>query len=243
MTIEFRSPTPDQEPALRALFTQAFGDEAFTELFFRLGYGPERCIIAHDSELLAAAHWFDCTLEGKKAAYFYGIAAFEHCRGRGIGTKLIEASIQALKNRGYEAIFLVPAEESLFSYYKRLGFQTVGTIRERTVNAAAPLPLRRLTVGEYAQMRRELLPSHALIQEGPCLELLGGYAQFYATDRSIAAVSEDMVWEFLGDETQAPGLIAALGLPSAKIRTPGPGRDFAMALDGSEPVYLGLALD
>ena len=67
MTIDFRSPVPGQEPALRALFTQAFGDEVFTELFFRLGYGPERCICAvSGEEVLAAAHWFDCTLEGKR---------------------------------------------------------------------------------------------------------------------------------------------------------------------------------
>lgn len=244
MTIDFRSPAPGREPALRALFTQAFGDEVFTELFFRLGYGPERCICAvSGEEVLAAAHWFDCTLEGKKAAYLYGIAAFEHCRGRGIGTRLIEATVEALKRRGYGAIFLVPAEKSLFSYYERLGFRTVGTVKEQTVTAAAPLPLRRLTAAEYAQLRRRLLPAPSLIQEGPCLALLDGYAQFYATDRSIAAVSEDMVWEFLGDEAQAPGLIAALGLPSATVRSPGPGRDFAMAPEGTGECYLGLALD
>ena len=243
MTIEFRQPRPQEEPRLRALFTEAFGDPGFTDLFFRTGYGPERCLAAFDKELLAALHWFDCTLECRKAAYIYGIAAFQSCRGRGVGSALIRAALEELNKRGYEAVFLVPAEPSLFGYYERFDFRAVSTIHERTIDAAAPLPLRKLTAGEYAAARRKLLPKHSLIQEGPCLELLAGYADFYATDRAVAAVSGNMVWELLGDEADAPGLIAALGLTSATVRTPGPGRSFAMGIGVEGPMYLGLALD
>lgn len=243
MTIEFRPPRPGDEAPLRELFTEAFGDEAFTKLFFDRGYDPNRCLAAFDGPLLAALHWFDCALEGRKAAYIYGIAAFQRCRGRGIGSALIRAALTELKNRGYEAILLVPAEEGLFSYYERFGFRAVSTIREERIPAAAPLPIRALTAGEYARRRRALLPGHFLIQEGPCLDLLGGYAGFYATDRAIAAVSGSMVWELLGDASDAPGLIAALDLTSATVRTPGEGRPFAMGIGISQPIYLGLALD
>ena len=243
MTIECRHPLPGEEPRLRELFTEGFGDEGFTDLFFRTGYAPGRCLAAYDDGLLAALHWFDCALEDKKAAYIYGIAAFRRCRGLGIGSALIRAALETLKQMGYEAIFLVPAEVSLFGYYERFGFRPVSTIREVTVSAAAPLPLRKLTVPEYAEARRKLLPEHALLQEGPCLALLGGYAQFYATERALAAVSGDMIWELLGDEDQAPGLIAALGLTSATVRTPGEGRPFAMGIGVASPIYLGLALD
>lgn len=243
MTIEFRHPLPEEEAPLRALFTEAFGDGDFTDLFFRTGYAPERCLAAFDGALLAALHWFDCSLEGQKAAYIYGIAAFESCRGRGIGSGLIRAALEELEKRGYEAVFLVPAEPSLFGYYERFGFRAVSTIREQTIEAAAPLPLKKLTADEYAAARKKLLPAHSLIQEGACLSLLSGYADFYATVRAVAAVSGDMVWELLGDERDAPGLIAALGLPTATVRTPGPGRPFAMGLGTDGPMYLGLALD
>ena len=243
MTIEFRHPRPGEEASLRALFTEAFGEEGFTDLFFRTGYAPERCLAAFDGALLAALHWFDCSFEGQKAAYIYGIAAFRRCRGRGVGSALIRAALEELEKRGYEAVFLVPAEPSLFGYYERFGFRAVSTIRELTLSAAAPLPLKKLTAGEYAAARKKLLPAHSLIQEGACLSLLSGYAEFYATDRSVAAVSGDMVWELLGEIRDAPGLIAALGLPSATVRTPGPGRPFAMGLGTDGPVYLGLALD
>ena len=101
MTIELRHPLPGEESQLRALFTEGFGDEGFTELFFRTGYGPERCLAAFDGELLAALHWFDCSLDGKKAAYIYGIAAFKRCRGLGIGSRLIRGALVALQALGY----------------------------------------------------------------------------------------------------------------------------------------------
>lgn len=243
MTIEFRQPLPAEEYCLRELFTEAFGDAAFTELFFRTGFSPVRCLTAFDGRILAALHWFDCRLEGKKAAYIYGIATFEAHRGRGIGSKLIRAALGTLAAQGYEIILLVPAEERLFAYYERFGFRTVSTIREDLAAAGSPLPIRELTPNEYAEARRSLLPEHSLIQEGAALDLFSGYATFFATDRALAAVTDHMIWELLGDASHAPGLIAALGLPTATMRTPGPGRPFAMGIGIQGPIYLGLALD
>ena len=243
MTIEFRHPRPDEEAALRALFTEAFEDEAFTELFFRTGFAPERCLGAFDGQLLAALHWFDCTLEGRTAAYVYGIAAFRSQRGRGIGSALIRAAQKVLADLGYESVLLVPAEASLFGYYERFGFRAVSSIAEFKVGASAPLPIRKLTAAEYAEARRRLAPERTLIQEGPCLQLLAGYADFYATPGAVAAVSGQMVWELLGDPAEAAGLAAALGLSEATVRTPGEGRPFAMATGMESNIHLGLALD
>ena len=243
MTIEFRPPRTGDEPRLRDLFTEAFGDAAFTDLFFRTGYAPERCLMACSGEILAALHWFDCTLESQKAAYLYGIATFEAHRGLGIASRLIRSALAVLEDQGYGPVFLVPAEESLFGYYERLGFRPISTIQEFFANAARPLPLRKLTVTEYAEMRKRLLPEHSILQEGACLDLFGAYADFYATDRSLCAVTDHMVWELLGDVSEASGILAALELPCATVRTPGTGRPFAMAVKADRPVYLGLAFD
>lgn len=243
MTIELRPPRPGEEPRLQELFTEAFGDEGFTSLFFSTGYSPQRCCVAAEGDILAALHWFDCTLEGRRAAYIYGIAVFHAHRGRGIGSALIRGALAQLQEAGYASLLLVPAESALFPYYARFGFRAVSTIAEKEISAAAPLPIRKLTAGEYAGLRRKLLSAHSVIQEGPCLDLLGGYAGFYATPNALAAVTDAMVWELLGDEADAPGLLAALGLESAAVRTPGEGRPFAMGLGVDGPVYLGLALD
>lgn len=243
MTIEFRPPRPGETEQLRRLFTEAFEDAAFTDLFFREGFSPDRCLVAAEGGVLAALHWFECTLDGKPAAYIYGIAAFAAHRSRGIGSALIRAALEHLKQEGFSLVFLVPAEEGLFRYYERFGFRTVSTILERTVTAGNPIPLKRLTTEEYAELRRGLLPAHALIQEGPCLSLLAEYADFYASPHALAAVTDHTVWELLGDESEAPGILAALGIPEAAVRTPGDGRPFAMGIGTDRPVYLGLALD
>lgn len=243
MTIEFRHPQPGEEAALRELFNEAFGDAAFTDLFFTRGFRAERCFAAYDGGLLAALHWFDCVFMGEKAAYVYGIAAFKSQRGRGIGSGLIRAALDELKALGYRRTLLVPAGESLFGYYERFGFRAASTIRETKIGAGEPIPIRKLTVSEYAAARRELLPANGLLQEGACLDVLSGYADFYAAGGAVAAVSGEMILELLGDEDAAPGLIAALGLESATVRMPGKGRPFAMALDMGEDIYLGLALD
>lgn len=243
MTIEFRSPQPHEEAMLRALFTEAFADAIFTELFFTRAYSPNRCFVAAQDGILAAMHWFDCSLGGKKAAYVYGIAAFEAHQGRGIGSKLIRAGLNQLRQQGYEAILLVPAEESLFEYYERFGFRTISSIREESVTAGTPLPLRKLTVSEYAELRRQYLPADGVIQEGAALALLDGYADFYATDRAVCALSGRILWELLGDFRDAPGILGALGIPDATVRAPGSDKPFAMGLGTDAPVYLGLALD
>lgn len=243
MTIEFRPPRPHEEGLLRELFTEAFTDADFTELFFARAYSPNRCFAAIQGDILAAMHWFDCSLKGKKAAYVYGIATFEAHRGRGIGSRLIRAGVEHLRQQGYEAIFLVPAEESLFRFYERFGFRTVSTIREEPVTAGAPLPLRKLTVSEYAHLRRRHLPAEGVLQEGEALALLDGYADFYATDWALCALSGKIVWELLGDFSDAPGILGALGIAEATVRAPGPGQPFAMGLGTDAPVYFGLALD
>ena len=242
MTIEFRPPRVGEEPQLQALFTEAFGDARFTELFFQRGYSPDRCFLAAERQVLAALHWFDCDLHGRRFAYVYGIAAFESCRGQGIGSALIRAAMAHLQQR-YEAILLVPAEEGLFGYYERFGFSAVSTICQETVLPGAPLPLRKLSTGEYAALRRKLLPPNGVIQEGAALELLDGYADFYATENALCAVSGRLIWELLGDKRDAPGILGALGIPEATVRTPGGSIPFAMGLGLDESVHFGLALD
>ena len=217
MTIEFRPPRPGEEGQLRALFTEAFHDAWFTELFFDRGYSPDRCFLAAETEVLAGLHWFDCTLRGRKVAYIYGIATFEKQRGKGIGSRLIQAALKHLE-QDYDAALLVPAEEGLFGYYERFGFRPVSSICEETIPAGTPLPLRKLSLFEYAALRRSHLPPNGVLQEGAALELLG-------------------------DKRDAAGILGALGIPEAIVRTPGSGKPFAMGIGLEALVHFGLALD
>ena len=73
--------------------------------------------------------------------------------------------------------------------------------------------------------------------------MLAGFSELYATDRAIAAISDGSIRELLGDLSDAPGIVAALGRKGGAVRFPGDTRPFAMGIGFTGPVYLGLALD
>lgn len=249
---EFRSPLPEELPALRRLWREAFHEsEEFIDLFFSTAYSPERCRVAVEDGVLAAMlYWFDCEYRGRSAAYLYGVATAKACRGRGLATALMEDTQEHLEDLGYAFALLVPAGESLFRFYGARGYETVGFLREETRSAGTPVPYRQVTAQEYAQLRRSLLPRNAVIQERENLALLAGYARFFAGDGwcAVCAPGERAVFpEFLGDWPAAPGLLAALGMESALVRSPGGDKPFAMAraLVGPIPkrTYFAFAFD
>lgn len=229
---EFRPPRAGEEGRLRALWRQAFQEsEAFIDLFFARGYSPERCMVASEEGIEAMLYWFDCALDGQKIAYLYGVATDEGCRGRGIASRLMAAVEAHLEERGYDGVILVPAGESLFRFYGRLGYRTCGFMREEIVPAGVPIPIRELSAGEFAAERRKLLPPGAVIQEGANLALLSGYGRFLAGDGWCAVYvpgERTVIAEFLGEDTATPGLIAALGIEKALVRKPGGEKPFVM---------------
>lgn len=250
---ELRFPAEGEVRALRQLWREAFGEsEEFLDLFFSAAYDPKRCFVAvEDGSPGAMLYWFDCEYRGRRVAYLYGIATAQSHRGRGLATALMEKAQDYLEKLGYVAALLVPAGESLFRLYEQRGYRTVGFLSEQTVMAAAaPLALRELTAADYAAVRRTLLPESAVIQEGENLRLLSGYSRFYGGDGWCAVVSDgenSVVTELLGDANAAPGLLAALEIREAVVRSPGENRPFAMARALREPVpedvYFGFAFD
>lgn len=87
-----------------------------------------------------------------------------------------------------------------------------------------------------------------MIQEGVTLEFLQSFAELYAAaDALICALpQEQTVFEYLGDPHSAPGILAALGIPSAQIPTVGDEIPFTMffPLNCTKiPGYLGISLE
>lgn len=54
--------------------------------------------------------------------YLYALVTAPEYRGRGIMSELIEMSAKICKERGYRFSVLIPAERSLFEYYRRFGY-------------------------------------------------------------------------------------------------------------------------
>lgn len=252
MTID--RPTASQISGLRQLWQGVFGDtDAFVNNFFAVGFSPDRCrCIAEDGQILSMLYWFDGKWEGKPVAYLYAVATAEACRGRGLCHRLMEDTHRHLAALGYAGAVLVPANASLFDFYSRMGYRPFSALREFSCTAGnVPQPLEQISPAEYAQLRRSLLPEGSVIQEGATLAFLSTYARFYKGEGFLlAAVSEGdilTVPELLGNASNAPGIVAALGMQTGHFRTPGAGRNFSMyrsLTEESQPKgYFGLALD
>lgn len=249
---EFRPSRPEEIPALRKLWKEAFADpDTYLDLFFSTAYAPERSIVlAEDDALLGAAYWLECSLSGQSWAYVYAAAIRASHQNQGLGTQLMDALHDRLTSLGYTAALLVPGDPSLWHYYRRFGYRTLSHIQEFTVRAASPVPLTSLTSGEYAALRRRFLPENGLLQEGAGLALLSAISHFYAGEGFLCAVSTEgaLCTELLGDPSAAPGIAAALGFDRFRFRGPGTRIPYAMGKPlgrGELPasVYFGFGFD
>ena len=100
---------------LKDLWQLAFGDgEAFIDLFFRTGFSPERCLyLTENGQVTAALYWLDCEYRGQKQAYIYAVATHPEHRGKGLCRKLMDMTHEGLKEQGYHAALLRPADDGL----------------------------------------------------------------------------------------------------------------------------------
>ena len=247
-----RSACAGDIPALTALWQEAFGDApAQIRLFFDHGFSPDRSLVLEDGELAAACYWFDCSLADKKLAYLYAVAVRKSCRGQGLGRHLMQEAHQYLLRQGYNAVVLVPGEESLFAWYATMGYVPCSPMAEESVAAAGYTGLQQISPQEYVDARRQLLPAGGVVQEGENLAYMAAMFRFYRGDGFILAAaragSEVFVPEILG-QAELPTVTAALGATTGTFRRSGPGKCYAMVrplrdFQPKELTWFGWAFD
>lgn len=239
---------------LKALWQRSFGDEAsFIDGFFATAYAPERCqFLQEGTRITAALYWLDTEYAGRKYAYIYGVATHPDYRGRGLCRNLMLKTHEQLRGEHYAGALLVPGTGALRQMYAKMGYRNRTTLSQFSCKAGErPVPVRRISVEEYAHLRRNYLPKGGVIQEGENLAYLRTFAQCYAGEDFVMAAEIDeeelRVMELLGDSSQAPSILKALGYSSGSFRTPGDEFPFAMIYPLQEgtpiPTYFGLAFD
>lgn len=239
---------------LHALWQEAFGDSDETvNAFFATGFSEDRChSIRENGVIVSALYWFDCELNGQKIAYLYAVATDKNHRGRGLARRLMDESHKILKDQGYAGAILVPGSQELFTMYEKLGYRTVTTVSECTAQQGdTPAALHQIDAAQYAQLRRQYLPTGGVLQEGAILDYLQTYCRFYEGEDFLLSAAEEngilRAQELLGNIDVAPGILRALDIPQGAFRTPGNHRNFAMLLpltaNCPKPFYFGLALD
>lgn len=239
---------------LKTLWHLAFGDgEEAIDAFFRTAYAPERCrYLTENGRVTAALYWLDCAYRGQKQAYIYAVATHPDHRGRGLCRRLLADTHALLKEQGYAAALLVPAEEGLRAMYEKMGYRTCTHVKKFRCEAGpSPVSLRAVGPEEFARLRRRFLPASGVLQEEENIPFLARQMQFFAGDDFLltAYLEEDSLTaaELLGNKDAAPGILSALGAKKGSFRCPGNETPFAMwyplQVDTAAPGYFGFAFD
>lgn len=266
LSFDYGEPEAHMLPQLRELWKEAFGDsESFLDAFYATAYAPSRCRIATiDGKLAAALYWFDCTVNEQPVAYVYAVATSKAFRGNGACHLLLENTHKHLASLGYTSVILVPGNEALIHLYEGCEYELC-TKRSRIECSSQDMEIEihEIKKDDYAPLRRELLPAHAIIQEGPNLDFLATQAKFYTGEVTVAleentckkifllaaTIENENLYgiELLGDASFAPGIVHALGCKDGTFFCPGKEEPFAMwhplRDDAIEPGYLGFAFD
>lgn len=107
----------------------AFGESDLSVQTFLSRYYFEQCALKEkvDGHVVSMAFMIPCHTPYGLGAYLYGIATLPDYQHQGLSSKLINLLLEKCKANGMAFSFLIPAEETLITYYDRFGFQTTET--------------------------------------------------------------------------------------------------------------------
>lgn len=248
------NPSPHHIPQLKNLWKEAFADSDKTiNNFFDTAFSADRCLCTFDGNRVAAVlYWFDCTLDDVPVSYIYAVATDKEYRGKGNCRALMDYTHRYLADKGYRGAVLVPGSEKLFDFYEKMGYNRCsGISRGYCKTAGTSIEVHSLSIAEYEELRRKLLPEHSVIQEGANTEYLSSEYNFYGGESFVFAskITGCKMYspEYLGNTTCIPGILKALGCDECDYRTPGNDINFAMWIPfvdyTNPPKYFGLAFD
>ncbi len=241
-----RKPTGEDIPGLQEIWKEAFGDtQEAVSAFYETAFSRSCCLVAAGEQVMGGIYWLDARIEGRKVAYLYALAVAKPCRGQGIGKRLLETACRSLEDRGFAAALLIPAQQSLYGYYEKLGFASFGRMQQETVTAHGPeAEITRVTAEEYAQRRQALMPR--FVWEMPMLSYLERVCPLYAGQDYVLAVGDGTVQEYIGPRELLPRLLYTLNIDAAQAHLSG-GQDPAGMANCFEkislPDWLGPAMD
>ena len=95
-------------------------------------------VIRLDGEIASSLFLLPCKIGDFKGKCVYcAMTKYSH-RGKGYMKELLDFSYNYCTSNGYDFLFLVPAEESLFDYYAKCGFEKFGLGRKFIFDGLTP---------------------------------------------------------------------------------------------------------
>lgn len=130
----------DNTPLVRSMWKTCFGDtDEYLDLHFSKKYKPENTLLFFDGDIAAAALQmlpYTIRFYRKEVPFYYlaGLCTLPRYRNRGYMGQLIKTSFEVMKSRNIPLCGLIPAENWLFDYYTKYGFETVFDATENTID-------------------------------------------------------------------------------------------------------------
>ncbi|MBR5476000.1 MAG: GNAT family N-acetyltransferase [Bacteroidaceae bacterium] len=108
----------------RNLWSNIFGDsnEYITQFINTYYCDSNMLSIEDDDKLLSMLHIIHFKSNSFRIGYIFAVATHYEARCRGYASQLINDAIAIAKERGYDALALIPASKELYGYYTRFGF-------------------------------------------------------------------------------------------------------------------------
>ena len=150
-------------PDLKAIWMACFGGpEPYLDFYYTYRFVPKDTLVVRDEgRPVAMLTLMRVRLEGRKGYYVYAVATLPWYQGRGLQHRLSDCALAEMKRRGASFCCLVPAEPSLFEFYRELGYETAFYRWEKTVfrgqEPAEELFLSRCSCNRFLSLRREYL--------------------------------------------------------------------------------------
>ena len=114
-------------------------------------------VIRINNEIASSLFLLDCSIGSYKGKCVYCAMTKYSERGKGYMKKLLDFSYDYCINNGYDFLFLVPAEKSLFDYYKKCGFQNFGIHRKHIFDTNTPITKEKLNFQYTLEFDKSIL--------------------------------------------------------------------------------------
>ena len=138
-SFELRTATPEDYEKLKKLWALCFDDETeVIDNFFSKTVTPENIVVTFEGDRAVNAMYLldsEIKTENEKynAFYIYAVCTDPSYRGKGLMKKAFSFLENLVSERNIDYIFLVPASDSLFKMYEKLGFKTGFTYNEEVL--------------------------------------------------------------------------------------------------------------
>lgn len=266
--MEIRPAKPTDFPDAQNLMKEVFDDtDRFISLFFKYLIHDNLLLGLKNGKAVSMAFQLPAKMrvhdEMVEATYLYACATTESERGKGWMREIINRAWEESRKKKEIGIFLLPASESLYTYYEQLGFNNFFYLNNEFFHTDASFlkiipeyTLLPISADQYALLRHKLLKSEYTIHypinffrfiEAENENPEAGFYQILNPEKqmAIAYLRKDqkriIVEELLGVSELKPladFLAHQFNVSSVTIKTPGISTKSAMLLPTEEYLFL-----